>query len=44
MSDFRKLLADGVPQSIEKLRGSVEDFAKQFATIGFEKETMRYKQ
>ena len=44
MSEFRKHLASGTPQSIEQLRGDVEEFAKQFATIGFEKESMRYKQ
>lgn len=44
MSEFRKHLASGTPQSIEKLRGDVEEFAKQFATIGFEKDSMRYKE
>ncbi|KZV46376.1 serine hydroxymethyltransferase, mitochondrial-like [Dorcoceras hygrometricum] len=29
--------------SIRKLRLEVEDYAKQFPTIGFEKETMKYK-
>ncbi|CAH9077012.1 unnamed protein product [Cuscuta epithymum] len=28
---------------IAKIRSEVEEYAKQFATIGFEKETMRYK-
>ncbi|VFQ63933.1 unnamed protein product [Cuscuta campestris] len=33
----------GVQSEIEKLRSEVEEYAKQFATIGFEKETMKYK-
>lgn len=28
---------------IKKIRGEVEEYAKQFPTIGFEKETMKYK-
>ena len=28
---------------IAKIRGEVEEYAKQFPTIGFEKETMKYK-
>ncbi|GKE02875.1 serine hydroxymethyltransferase 2, mitochondrial [Tanacetum coccineum] len=28
---------------IVKIRGEVEEYAKQFSTIGFEKETMKYK-
>lgn len=28
---------------IEKLRHDVEEYAKKFPTIGFEKETMKYK-
>lgn len=28
---------------IAKLRHDVEEYAKQFPTIGFEKETMKYK-
>ena len=28
---------------ISKLRHDVEEYAKQFPTIGFEKETMKYK-
>lgn len=29
---------------IEKIRKEVEEYAKQFPTIGFEKETMKYKE
>lgn len=28
---------------IAKLRHDVEEYAKQFPTVGFEKETMKYK-
>lgn len=28
---------------ISKLRHEVEEYAKQFPTVGFEKETMKYK-
>ncbi|XP_021743786.1 serine hydroxymethyltransferase 2, mitochondrial [Chenopodium quinoa] len=34
---------DNFQSEIMKLRQDVEDFAKQFPTIGFEKETMKYK-
>lgn len=42
MADFRKLLADGTPENILQLSHDVEEFAKQFPTIGFEKSKMRY--
>ena len=29
---------------ISKLRHEVEKFSKQFATVGFEKETMKYRE
>lgn len=43
MSDFRALLSAELPASIVELSKNVEDFAKQFPTVGFEKATMRYK-
>jgi hypothetical protein len=42
MADFRKLLVDGTPDNIQQLGHAVEDFAKQFPTIGFDKAEMRY--
>jgi glycine hydroxymethyltransferase len=42
MSDFRSLLSAEVPASILELSKEVEDFAKEFPTVGFEKATMRY--
>lgn len=32
-----------IQSEIAKLRSEVEEYAKQFPTIGFEKETMKYK-
>lgn len=32
-----------IQSEIAKLRHEVEEYAKQFPTIGFEKETMKYK-
>lgn len=32
-----------IQSEIAKLRHEVEEYAKKFPTIGFEKETMRYK-
>jgi hypothetical protein len=43
MSEFRKLLAEKQPAAIDELRSDVEQFAKQFPTVGFEQSTMRYK-
>ncbi|XP_074273385.1 serine hydroxymethyltransferase, mitochondrial-like [Silene latifolia] len=45
LKDFvATLKSDSKVQSeIAKLRQDVEDYAKQFPTIGFEKETMKYK-
>jgi glycine hydroxymethyltransferase len=43
LKDFRALLEKGVPQPIEDLKMEVEEFAKSFPTIGFEKASMRYK-
>ncbi|GMH40915.1 hypothetical protein BSKO_08819 [Bryopsis sp. KO-2023] len=41
--DFRAYLDKENPAEIQQLRADVEAFAKQFATIGFEKDSMRYK-
>lgn len=35
--------SDAYVSELAKLRHEVEEYAKQFATIGFEKETMKYK-
>lgn len=35
---------DGYKSEINNIRHEVEEYAKQFPTIGFEKETMKYKQ
>lgn len=42
MSDFRALLSAELPVDVVDLGKDVEDFAKQFPTVGFEKATMRY--
>jgi glycine hydroxymethyltransferase len=44
LKDFRESLLASVPPELQALRGEVEDFAKQFPTIGFEKSSMRYKE
>lgn len=46
LKDFvATMQSDVIFQSeIAKLRHGVEEYAKQFPTIGFEKETMRYKE
>ena len=36
-------LSDPIQSKITKLRHEVEEYAKQFPTIGFEKESMKYK-
>ncbi|PSC74475.1 serine hydroxymethyltransferase [Micractinium conductrix] len=43
LKDFRELLEKEEPAALATLRKEVEDFAKQFPTIGFEKAQMRYK-
>ena len=43
LKDFKAFLADHVPEDIAALKSDVEEFAKTFPTIGFEKATMRYK-
>lgn len=44
LKDFvATLQSDSIQVEIAKLRHDVEEFAKQFPTIGFEKETMKYK-
>ena len=42
MSDFRSLLSAELPAEVVELGKDVEEFAKQFPTVGFEKATMRY--
>ena len=43
LKDFREHLIKDEPKALAELREEVEDFAKQFPTIGFEKASMRYK-
>ena len=45
MKDFVATLQSDVniQSEIAKLRQEVQEYAKQFPTIGFEKETMKYK-
>jgi glycine hydroxymethyltransferase len=45
LKDFvATLQSDGnIQAEIAKLRQDVEEYAKQFPTIGFEKEAMKYK-
>ena len=43
LKDFREALAQETPEPVKALAEEVEDFAKQFPTIGFEKGTMRYQ-
>lgn len=43
LKDFKAYLESNVPQEIADLKEEVENFAKQFPTIGFEKASMRYK-
>jgi glycine hydroxymethyltransferase len=35
--------SETIKAEIKKVRHDVEEYAKQFPTIGFEKETMKYK-
>ena len=44
LKDFREAMAKETPPEVAELRQEVEDFAKQFPTIGFEKASMRYKE
>lgn len=46
LKDFLATLQSdaNIQSEISKLRHDVEEYAKQFPTIGFEKETMKYKQ
>jgi len=44
LKDFRAYLESETPPAIAELREDVEEFAKQFPTIGFEKASMRYKE
>lgn len=41
--DFEQALTASPPPELIALRQEVEDFAKQFPTIGFERATMRYQ-
>lgn len=43
LKDFREALEKEEPAALGKLRHDVEEFAKQFPTVGFEKAQMRYK-
>lgn len=45
LKDFVATLSSDskIQSEIAKLKQDVEDYAKQFPTIGFEKETMKYK-
>lgn len=45
LKDFVATLSSDskIQSEIARLRQDVEDYAKQFPTIGFEKETMKYK-
>lgn len=45
MKDFTAAIqaSEAVQSEIKALRLGVEGYAKQFPTIGFEKETMKYK-
>ena len=42
LKDFKAALENDVPQPIKELKQDVEDFAKQFPTIGFDKGVMKY--
>lgn len=42
LKDFREYVNNEIPESLLQLRTEVEDFAKQFPTVGFEKASMRY--
>ena len=42
LKDFNATIANFQPD-IEALRREVEEYAKQFPTIGFEKTSMKYK-
>ena len=43
VADFKSHLANAHFPEVDTLRDDVEDFASQFPTIGYEKETMRYQ-
>lgn len=43
LKDFKDALNKEVPAEILELKHDVEEFAKQFPTIGFEKAEMRYQ-
>ena len=43
LKEFKEYLAKDEPKALTELRMEVEEFAKEFPTIGFEKASMRYK-
>lgn len=44
LKDFvAAMKSDGHQSEIARIRQDVEEYAKEFPTIGFEKETMKYK-
>ncbi len=43
LKDFREALESSTPPALVTLREEVEEFAKQFPTVGFERATMRYQ-
>lgn len=44
LKDFRAYVNSETPDNLAALREEVEEFAKQFPTVGFEKASMRYKE
>lgn len=44
LKDFKAGVTEAAPSGVLELREEVEEFAKQFPTIGFEKATMRYQE
>lgn len=43
MKEFKAYIEQHKPSEIDLLRKDVEEFSKKFTTIGFEQESMRYK-
>ena len=46
LKDFKATIesSPAIQDEIRKLRHEVEEYAKQFPTIGFEKSSMKYKE
>lgn len=42
LKDFKAALDKEVPRQVKDLKADVEEFAKQFPTIGFDKGLMKY--